>query len=70
MKVNSDKSHLLLGCNEPSKLLTDGSSTEANTKEVLLGITIDKDLKFDDHVIAFVKTRVKSLMLLLALHHT
>ena len=50
MKANSGKSHLLLSYNEPSKLVIDGSSIETNTKEVLLGITIDKDLKFDDHV--------------------
>ena len=50
MKDNSDKSHLLLSYNEPSKLVIDGSSIETNTKEVLLGIAIDKDLKFDDHV--------------------
>ena len=49
MKANSDKSHLLLSCNEPSTLVIDGSSIEINT-EVLLGITIDKDLKFDDYV--------------------
>ena len=50
MKANSDKSHLLLSCNEPSTLVIDGSSIEINTEEVLLGITIDKDLKFDDYV--------------------
>ena len=50
MKANSDKSHLLLSCNEPSALAIDSSSIETNTKEVLLGITVDKDLKFDDHV--------------------
>ena len=50
MKANSDKSHLLLSCNEPSTLVIDGSSIETNIKDVLLGITVDKDLKFDDHV--------------------
>ena len=50
MKANSDKIHLLLSYSEPSKLVIDGSSIETNTKEVLLGITIDKNLKFDDHV--------------------
>ena len=50
MKANSDKSHLFLSCNEPSTLTIDGSSIETNTKEELLGITIDKALKFDDHV--------------------
>ena len=32
MKANSDKSHLLLSCNETSTLVTDGSSIETNTK--------------------------------------
>ena len=50
MRANSDKNHLLLSCNESSTIVIDGSSIETNTKEVLLGITIDKDLKFDDHV--------------------
>ena len=50
MKANSDKGHLDLKCNEPSTLLIDGSPTETNTKEVPLGKTIDKELKFDDHV--------------------
>ena len=31
---------------EPSTALTDGS----NTKEILLGITIDRDLKFDEYI--------------------
>ena len=69
MKVNSDKSHLFLSCNEPSLLVIDGSSIETNTKEVFRGITIDKDLEFDAMSIAFVKKRVKSLMFLLALYH-
>ena len=55
MKANSDKIHLLLSCNEPSALMIDGSSIETNTKEVLLGITIDKALKYDDHVSSLCK---------------
>ena len=50
MKANSDKSHILFSCSEPSTALIDGSSTESNAKEILLGITIDRDLKFDEHV--------------------
>ena len=50
MKANSDKSHILLSCSEPSTALIDGSSIESNTKEILLGITIDRDLIFDEHV--------------------
>ena len=61
MKANNDKSHLLLSCNEPSTLVIDGSSIETNTKEVLLGITIDKDLKFDDHVNSLCKKACQKL---------
>ena len=50
VKAVSDKSHTLLSCSEPSTALIDGSSTESNTKETFLGITIDRDLKFDEHV--------------------
>ena len=50
MKANSDKSHILLSCSEPSTALTDDSSIESNMKEILLGITTDGDLKFDEHV--------------------
>ena len=51
MKANSDKCQILLSCNEPSTLMIDGSSIAANTKEVPLRISIDIDLKLDDHVI-------------------
>ena len=61
MKANSDKIHLLLSCNEPSTLVIDGSSIEKNTKEVLLGITIDKNLKFDDHVNSLCKKACQKL---------
>ena len=61
MKANSNKSHLLLICNEPSTLVIDGSSIETNTKEVLHGITIDKDLKFDDHVNSLCKRACQTL---------
>ena len=50
MKANSDKSHILLSCSEPPTTLIDDSSTESNTKEEPIGITIDRDLKFDEHV--------------------
>ena len=49
MKANSDKSHLL-SCSGISTPLIDGFSTDSSIKEVLLGITIDKELEFDDHV--------------------
>ena len=40
MKANSDKSHILLSCNEPFTALINGFFIESNTKEILLGITI------------------------------
>ena len=45
MKANSDKSHILLSYSEPSTVFIDGSSIESNRKEILLRITIDRDLK-------------------------
>ena len=45
MKANSDKSHILLSCSEPSTVFIDGSSIESSRKEILLRITIDRDLK-------------------------
>ena len=50
MKANSDKSHLLLSCSKRSATLIDGSSFESNRKELLLGIVVDRKLKFDDQV--------------------
>ena len=70
VRANSDKSYLLLSCNEPSTLVTDGSSIGTNTKEVLLGIIVDKDLTFNDHVNSLCKKACQKLILLLALHHT
>ena len=44
MKINSGKSDLLLRCSVPSTAVIDSCSIESNTKEVLLGITIDRNL--------------------------
>ena len=65
---NSDKSHLLLSCKQPSTVTINDTFIESNVKEVLLGIIIDRDLKFVDHIINFVKKHIKSLMLFLVLH--
>ena len=53
-----------MSCNEPSTLVIDGFYIETNTKEVLLGITIDKDLKFDDHVNSLCKKAWQKLNVL------
>ena len=49
-KAKSDKSHILLSCSEPSTAVIDGSSIESSKREILIGITIDRDLKFDEPV--------------------
>ena len=64
MKVNSDKSHLLLSCKESSTELIDGSSIKSNTKEILLGITIDRELKFVGHVSDLCEKAYQKLKLL------
>ena len=61
MKPSSGKSHLLLSCGEPSTVVIDSCSSESNIKEVLLGITIDRNLKFDDQVNNFGKKACQKL---------
>ena len=50
MKSNSDKSHLIMSCIEATTAVIDGLPIDSSKTEVLLGITIDHELKFDDHV--------------------
>ena len=67
MKANSDKNHILLNCSEISTALIDGYSTEWNPKEILLGITIHRDLKFDKHVNNLCKKACQKLKALVRL---
>ena len=50
MKVNTDKSHLLLSGN--TKLISniDNNLIESEKQPVLLGITIDSSLSFEEHI--------------------
>ena len=50
MKANSDKSHLIMSCIEATTAVIDGLPIDSSKTEVLLGITIDHELKFDVHV--------------------
>ena len=50
MKANSDKSHLIMSCAEATTAMIDGLPIDSSKTEVLLGIIIDHELKFDDHV--------------------
>ena len=50
MKANSEKSHLIMNCAEAATAVIDGLPTDSSKTEVFLGITIDHELKFYDHV--------------------
>ena len=50
MKANSDKIRLIMSCAEATTAVIDGLPIDSSKPEVLLGITIDHQLKFDDHV--------------------
>ena len=50
MKANSDKSHLIMSCEEATTAMIDGLPIDSNKTEVVLGIPIYHELKFDDHV--------------------
>ena len=50
MKANSDKSHLVMSCAEATTVMIDGLPIDSSKTEVLLGITIDHELKFDNHI--------------------
>ena len=50
MKANSDKSQLIMSCAEATTAMIDGLPIDSSKTEVLLGIIIDHELKFDYHV--------------------
>ena len=49
MKANSDKSNFIMSC-EATTAMIDGLPIDSSKTVVLLGITIDHELKFDKHV--------------------
>ena len=50
MKVNPDKSHLLLSGNKKLKSNIDNNIIESEMKQELLGVKIDSKLSFEEHV--------------------
>ena len=50
MKANSDKIHLIMRCAEATTAMIDGFPIDSSKTEVLLEITVNHELKFDDHV--------------------
>ena len=72
MKANGDKSHLIMSCKETAATAILMVCPLIPAKQVLLGITIDHELKFDDYVYYLCKNQVddhvKYLMNLPVLH--
>ena len=52
MKANPGKCHLLLSTKSPEVASIDRTQIKSSTAETLLGITIDSELNFDNHLSA------------------
>ena len=50
INANPEKSHLFLSSKTPKKAYFDGALVESSSTEKLLGIQIDSDLTFDEHI--------------------
>ena len=50
MKANSSKTHLLMSDTETIHANVGGSMIKSSQKEILLGINLASELKFEDHV--------------------
>ena len=50
LKANPGKSHILLGTNKLEMVSIDGIPFPASSNEKLLGVTIDSELKFENHI--------------------
>ena len=51
MKVNTNKSHLLVSGNLKTTAAIDNNNIESEYEQVLLGITIDSNLTFESHIL-------------------
>ena len=60
MKVNTGKSHLLLSGNSRATATIDNSYIESEDEQVLLGITIDSNLTFKNHINSICKNANKN----------
>ena len=50
MKAKSGMSHSLMSGTETTHANVDGSMIKSSQKEILFGINLDSELKFEDHV--------------------
>ena len=62
MKVNTGKSHLLLSGNSRATTTIDNSYIESEDEQVLLGVTIDSNLTFENHINSICKKANQKLM--------
>ena len=61
LKVNTGKSHLLLSGNSRATATIDNSYTESEDEQILLGITIDSNLTFENHINSICKKACQKL---------
>ena len=61
MKVNTGKSHLFLSGNSRATATIDNSYIESEDEQVLLGITIDSNLTFENHINSICKKASQKL---------
>ena len=64
IKANSDKSYLIMSCAEATTAVIDGLPIDSSKTEVLLGITIYHELKFDNYVNRLCKKAILKLNVL------
>ena len=64
MKVNTGKSHLSLSDNSRAIATIDNSYIESEDEQVLLGITIDSNLSFENHINSICKKASQKLNVL------
>ena len=61
MKVNTDKSHLLVSGNVRAMAKIDNNYIEVEEEQVLLGITINSNLTFENRIINICKRTCQKL---------
>ena len=64
VKVNTGKSHLLLSGNSRATATIDNSYIESEDEQVVLGITIDSNLTFENHINSICKKASQKLNVL------
>ena len=62
MKTNPEKGHLFLGSKTPNKAYFGGTLVKSSSTEKMLGIQINSDLTFDEHISSMYNKVGKKLM--------